>query len=64
MKKLNFEDLILFESDDFLIINKPPFVSTLEDRNTSQNILALAKGYDEEAQVCQNTCGPISGEGA
>jgi 23S rRNA pseudouridine955/2504/2580 synthase len=61
LKKLNFKDLILLESDDYLIINKPPFVSTLEDRNTTQNILALAKGYDEEAQVCHRLDKETSG---
>lgn len=51
MKNLNFKDLIVFEDNDFCIINKPPGISTLEDRADSMNILALARDYDKDAQV-------------
>ncbi|MBL3656725.1 RluA family pseudouridine synthase [Fulvivirga sediminis] len=50
-KKIVFKDLILWENEDYIVINKPPFVSTLSDRNDDVNILALAKGYHEDAQV-------------
>ncbi len=49
--KFNFEAAILYQDDDFILINKPPFISTLEDRNDSQNILALARDYEPNAQV-------------
>jgi RluA family pseudouridine synthase len=52
MKYPNFKDLILFENEDYFVINKPPFLATLEDRTpNSTNILRLAKAYDPEAQV-------------
>ncbi len=53
MKKINFEDLILFENEDYLLINKPPFVSTLDDRSSGgkQSILELAREYIATAQV-------------
>jgi RluA family pseudouridine synthase len=49
--KFNFEDSILYQDNDYILINKPPFISTLEDRNDSQNILALARDYEPHAQV-------------
>src|SRR5690606_6876875 len=49
--RLNIQDFILFEDNDYLVINKPPFVSTLEDRVDPVNILALARDLDPNAQV-------------
>ena len=43
MKKIMFEDLILLENSDFMVINKPPYLSSLDDRHEAQNILDLAK---------------------
>lgn len=51
MKNLNFKDLILFEDEDFFVINKPPGIATLEDRADSINILALARDYHKDAQA-------------
>lgn len=57
----NFERSILFEDSDYILINKPPFVSTLEDRNDPVNILALAKAYEPEAQACHRLDKDTSG---
>ena len=51
MKKTDFENLILFENGDYLVINKPPYLSTLDDRHETQNILHLAKMYLPDVQV-------------
>ncbi len=51
LAKLQFEDLIIKELDDYLVINKPPFIASLEDRNDTKNILSLAKGVDARFQV-------------
>ncbi|HEY9004745.1 RluA family pseudouridine synthase [Ohtaekwangia sp.] len=59
--KINFEDIILFEDDDFVLINKPPFVSTLEDRHDKVNLLALAREYRGDAQVCHRLDKDTSG---
>ncbi|MEP0365903.1 MAG: RNA pseudouridine synthase [Cyclobacteriaceae bacterium] len=59
--RIKFKDLILFENDNYIVINKPPHLSTLEDRNDSQNILRLAKEYHEEAQVCHRLDKETSG---
>ena len=41
----SLRDLILWEDDDIFVINKPPFISTLDDRNDPHNLLALAKAF-------------------
>jgi 23S rRNA pseudouridine955/2504/2580 synthase len=61
MKKIDFKDLILFENEDYIIINKLPFLSTLNDRHEAQNILELAKGYSLDAQVCHRLDKETSG---
>ncbi|MEM6524240.1 MAG: RNA pseudouridine synthase [Bacteroidota bacterium] len=50
-KRIAFTDLIIWEDNDYVVINKPPFISTLQDRNIDYNILSLAKSYVQEAQV-------------
>jgi RluA family pseudouridine synthase len=59
--KLNFQDLVLFENADFIVINKPPFISTLEDRVDSMNILALAREAEPDPQVCHRLDKDTSG---
>ena len=49
------------EDQDYILINKPPFISTLEDRNDPQNILVLAKEYVSDAQVCHRLDKDTSG---
>lgn len=61
MKKFRFSDHIIFESDDYVLINKPPFISTLEDRNEAINILNQAKQYCKSAQVCHRLDKETSG---
>lgn len=59
---IKFADLILFEDEDFILINKPYSVSTLEDRDgTKQYILQMAKAYSPDAQVCHRLDKETSG---
>jgi 23S rRNA pseudouridine955/2504/2580 synthase len=58
---VEFKDLILFEDNDFILINKPPFLSTLEDRHEKTNILALARQYEAASQVCHRLDKDTSG---
>ncbi|MEM8968019.1 MAG: RluA family pseudouridine synthase [Bacteroidota bacterium] len=51
MAKIRFTDLILYEDEDYIIINKPSHVATLEDRNDPFSIIAMARSYTEDAQV-------------
>ena len=61
MKKIDFKDLILFENKDYLVINKLPYLSTLDDRHEAQNILDLARQYTPDAQVCHRLDKETSG---
>ena len=61
--KINFKDLILFENDDFIVVNKPHSVSTLDERNADNpnSILRLAKAYSDDAQVAHRLDKETSG---
>ncbi len=59
--KFRFQDAILYEDSDFILINKPPFVATLEDRQDPINILAAARLYEPGAQVCHRLDKETSG---
>ena len=59
--KFKFEDIILFEDADYIVINKPPFLSSLEDRNDPVDVLKLAKEYVEDAQICHRLDRDTSG---
>ena len=57
-----FADLILFENDDIIVVNKPPFVSSLDEREGGEiNMLRLAKQYSEDAQICHRLDKETSG---
>lgn len=59
--KLTLEDMILWEDNDLVLVNKPPFLSTLEDRNEKANLLGLAREYTSDAQVCHRLDKDTSG---
>lgn len=59
--QFNFEKSILFKNSDFILINKPPFISTLEDRNDPTNILAMARQFEPHAQACHRLDKDTSG---
>ena len=52
---------ILFEDDNFFLVNKPPFISTLEDRHVKVNLLAFAREHVPAAQVCHRLDKDTSG---
>ena len=57
-----FKDLILFENDDLIVVNKPPFLSSLDDRDGGElNLLRLAKSYSPDAQICHRLDKETSG---
>jgi len=59
--QFDFLKSILFEDNNFIDINKPPFIATLEDRSAPINVLAIAKLYEPEAQVCHRLDKDTSG---
>jgi 23S rRNA pseudouridine955/2504/2580 synthase len=56
-----FENLILFEDENLLVVNKPPFLSCLEDRAELRNLLEMARGYNSEARLCHRIDKETSG---
>jgi 23S rRNA pseudouridine955/2504/2580 synthase len=62
MKIPKFQDLILFENPDIIVVNKPPFISSLDEREGGEiNMLRLAKNYWEDAQICHRLDKETSG---
>lgn len=62
MKYPVFKDLIIYEDDDYIVVNKPPFLATLEDRTAhTTNLLKLARQYAPDAQVCHRLDKETSG---
>lgn len=59
--RIKLEELILWEDNDYFVVNKPPFVSTLQDRADPINLLALAKQYSDDAQACHRLDKDTSG---
>lgn len=61
-KSVSFPDLILFEDEYYIIINKPYGIPTLDDRDqTIKGVLRLAKEYWEDAQACHRLDKETSG---
>lgn len=62
MKFPKFEDIILFEDNDLIIVSKPPFLASLDEREGGEiNLLRLAKQYHEDAQICHRIDKETSG---
>lgn len=60
--KINFDDIILFESDDFLVVNKPPGLATLDERTgEGKSLLRLAKEYNANLQAAHRLDKETSG---
>lgn len=58
---ITIKDLILYEDENFFLVNKPPFLSTLEDRHEPVNLLKLAREFEPDAQVCHRLDKDTSG---
>lgn len=61
MKKATLKDIILYEDKDFLLVNKPAGISTLEDRNSSENMLAWVRSEYDDAQAAHRLDKETSG---
>lgn len=59
--KIKFQDLIIYENEHYVVINKPPYVASLADRNDPVNIQQLAKDYDDRLSVCHRLDKDTSG---
>lgn len=63
MKPIDFESLIIFENQHYIAVNKPPYLSTLDERqaDAAPALLRLAKKYEPDAQVCHRLDKETSG---
>lgn len=59
--QLSIPDILLFENEDYFVVNKPPYISTLEDRVDKVNLLKLAKEYSDDTQACHRLDKDTSG---
>ncbi|MEZ4773179.1 MAG: RluA family pseudouridine synthase [Bacteroidia bacterium] len=57
---IRFEDIIIHEDEHILVVNKPLYISSLDDKN-NQNLSQLSQAYLPELQLChrldKNTSG-------
>lgn len=63
-KRITFDQLVVFESDDFIAINKPPFVPSLHERfdeGKAQSIVEIVKSVNEEYALCHRLDRETSG---
>ncbi|HAA13904.1 MAG TPA: RNA pseudouridine synthase [Cytophagales bacterium] len=60
-KKVRFEDLILFEDKDYIVINKPAGFASLDDRHEAPSVLDLARDYTPDAQLAHRLDKETSG---
>jgi 23S rRNA pseudouridine955/2504/2580 synthase len=62
MRKISLEDLILFENEDYLVLNKPPFLPSLDERSgQGENLLQTVRRSLPEAQLCHRLDKSTSG---
>jgi len=58
---MDIRKLIFFEGENYIAINKPSSVSTLYDRQSSDNLSLMMKSYLPTAQVCHRLDKETSG---
>ena len=64
MPKHTFQELILFENDNYVLINKPPLMATLDERTEDKratSIIALLRKYNADYKICHRLDKETSG---
>jgi 23S rRNA pseudouridine955/2504/2580 synthase len=61
MKKPSLKELIIFENEQYLLLNKPSHVATLNDRNDPNNLLDWVRELVPDAQACHRLDKETSG---
>lgn len=57
-----FNDLIIHEDDDLIVVNKPAFLASVDEREGGEvNLLRMAKKYNPEIQICHRLDKETSG---
>lgn len=62
-KNISFNDYIVFENENYVVINKPPFVASMQERTADrdQSILKLAREAYGDIQLCHRLDKETSG---
>lgn len=60
-KPLDPQSMIAYQDDDYIVINKPAFLSTLTDRSSPDDVLSLFRKIDPDIQVCHRLDKETSG---
>lgn len=62
-KNIDFKSLVIFENENYVVINKPPFIASLSERTAdkSTSILALAREHYDDIQLCHRLDKETSG---
>ena len=62
MKRIKFQDQIVFENDNYVAINKPAGVASLHERlGEAESVIELAKKYNPDYQLCHRLDKETSG---
>ncbi len=57
-----FSELIIHEDVDLIVVNKPAFLASVDERDGGElNLLRLAKKYNEDIQICHRLDKETSG---
>jgi 23S rRNA pseudouridine955/2504/2580 synthase len=62
-RNLDFKSLIVFENENYVVINKPPFVPSIDERTADKtlSILKLAREHYDDIQLCHRLDKETSG---
>lgn len=62
-RDLDFKNLIVFENENYVVINKPPFVPSIDERTADKtlSILKLAREHYDDIQLCHRLDKETSG---
>ena len=62
MKRKNFKEYIIEESEDYIFINKPAGIASLHERDLElPSVIEMAQAYHQDAQLCHRLDKETSG---
>jgi 23S rRNA pseudouridine955/2504/2580 synthase len=61
MKKINWREIVLFENEDYVVVSKPPYMSTLDDRSGEASLIDMVREHLEDGQICHRLDKETSG---
>lgn len=61
MKKPFWNDLIVYEDQDYVLLNKPAYMSTLDDRSGELSLIDMVRENLEDGQICHRLDKETSG---